>query len=288
MSVPFYNVHHHEAMGALVVIYFFLSGLGAGAFLTAAACRLFGGGRFAKIEKTAAIAAPLLLMPGLLCLVIELGKPFRFFNLFLNFNPSSVASWGVWMINIFMAIAVVNAYLHVKGKLAKAKPLACAGSVFAVIVGLYSGMLLYQMRGHELWHSALVPVIFLASAIASGLAIVLLLSISARADSDQIGVLATALAVAVGVDLVLALTEIVSLAFAGGAKAEAGNVILSGGSGVLFIGIYLILGLAIPLGILIWQRASRSVQVSAAVLVLVGTLAMRYVIVMGGQVLPLS
>lgn len=282
----FYNVHHHEAMGALIVIYFFLSGLGAGAFLTAAACRLFGGEKLAKIEKTAAIAAPLLLMPGLLCLVIELGKPFRFLNLFLHFNPSSVASWGVWVINVFMAISVVYAYMHLKGKLANARPLACAGAVFALAVGLYSGMLLYQMRGYELWHSALVPVLFLASAIASGLAAVLLLSI--RASAEQIRVLATALAVAVGVDLVLALTEIVTLAWAGGAKAEAGNVILSGGYGVLFIGLYLVLGLAAPLAILIWQRTRRSVQISAAVLVLIGTLAMRFAIVMGGQALPLS
>jgi len=36
------------------------------------------------------------------------------------------------------------------------------------------------------------------------------------------------------------------------------------------------------------QRTSRNLQVVAAVLVLVGTLAMRYVIVMGGQALPLS
>ena len=51
-----YNVPHHEAMGAMIVIYFFLSGLGAGAFLTAACLRLFGGPEYAKIEKTAAIA----------------------------------------------------------------------------------------------------------------------------------------------------------------------------------------------------------------------------------------
>ncbi len=285
-TVTFYNVHHEEAMGVLIVVYFFLSGLGAGTFLTAAACRIFGGERFAKIERAAAIAVPILLAPGLLCLLIDLGKPLRFFNLFLYFNPRSIASWGVWLMNVFMGISVVYAYLHLKGKLAKAKPLACVGGVLAVMVGLYSGMLLYQMRGHELWHSALVPVIFLASAVASGLAVVLLLS--AKADSQQTHVLATALAVAVGVDLVLALTEVVALGWASGTDAETGSLILSGGFGALFLGVYLVLGLGAPLAILIWQRAKRSVQISAAVLVLIGTLAMRYVIVMGGQTLPLS
>ena len=273
-------------MGVLVVVYFFLSGLGAGTFLTAAGCRIFGGSKYAKIEKTAAIAAPILLVPGLLCLMLDLGKPFRFFNLMFHFNPASVASWGVWLINIFMAVSVIYAFAHIVGKSDRLKPLAYVGGLFALAVGLYSGMLLYQMRGHELWHSALVPPIFLISAIASGLAVVLLLSRSAEAEQTR--TLSRVLAVAVGVDLVLALTELLTLAWAGGAKAEAGRVILSGGYGFLFIGVYLVVGLALPLAVLTRRQAGRGVQVAASILILAGTLAMRYVIVMGGQVLPLS
>jgi formate-dependent nitrite reductase membrane component NrfD len=285
-QVIFYNVEHHEAMGPLVVIYFFLSGLGAGAFLTAAGFRLFAGGRGARVEKIGAIAAPILLIPGLLCLMLDLGKPMRFFNLIRYFNPASVASWGVWTINIFLAIAVIYAFLHVIGKAKAAKPLAYVGFVFALAVGFYSGLLLYQMPGYVLWHSALVPVIFLASAIASGLAVVLLLSGSA--DPEQTRLLSKVLAYAVGVDLILGLTEILTLSWSAGEKAAAGDVITSGGYGFLFIGVYLILGLALPLAVLIRQRPSRVVQVAASLLVLIGTLAMRYVIVMGGQVLPLS
>ncbi len=281
-----YNVEHHEAMGALVVIYFFLSGLGAGAFLTAAGFRLFGGEKYAKVEKTAAIAAPLLLMPGLLCLVIDLGQPLRFLNLFLYFNLASIASWGVWVINIFFAISVLYAFLHIIGKAQKVRPLACVGFIFAIVVGFYSGMLLYQMHGYVLWHSALVPILFLASAIASGLAIVLLFSGSA--DENQIRVLSNTLAVAVGVDLVLALTEVLTALFSSGEKAITAKIIFSGNYGFLFIWVYIVAGLALPLVVLMRQRTSRNVQVVTAVLVLIGTLAMRYVIVMGGQALPLS
>lgn len=285
-QVIFYNVQHHEVMGPLIVVYFFLSGLGAGVFLTAAACRIFGGESYSKIEKTAAIAAPILLIPGLMCLMFDLGRPFRFFNMIIHFNPMSVASWGVWVMNIFMAISVVYAFLHLTGRAEKAKPLAYAGFVFAPAVGLYSGVLLYQMRGYELWHSALVPPIFLVSAIASGLAVVLLLSGSA--PSEQTRALSRALAIAVGVDLVLALTELLTLGLGGAEKAEVANVIMSGGYGFLFVGIYVILGLALPLAVLARPRPGRAAQAAAAVLVLAGTLAMRYVIVMGGQVLPLS
>ncbi len=281
----YYNVDHHEAMGVLVVFYFFLSGLSAGAFLTAGACRIVGGLKYAKIEKIAAIAAPILLAPGLLCLLLDLGKPMRFFNLFFYFNPASVASWGVWLINIFMGLSVLYAFLHVIGKADKAKVLAYVGSLVALVVGLYSGMLLYQMRGHELWHSALVPPIFLASAVASGLAVVLLLSGSAEPERTR--TLSKALAVVVGVDLILALTELGTLLWSGGAKAEAASVITSGGYGFLFIGVYVILGLGIPLAVLT-RRPGRVAQVAAALLVLIGTLAMRYVIVMGGQAVPLS
>ena len=286
-QVIFYNVGGHEhAMGVLVVIYFFLSGLGAGAFLAAAGCRFFGGDKYAKVEKTAAIAAPLLLMPGLICLLLDLGKPFRFFNLMLYFNPSSVASWGVWVINIFMAISVIYAAMHITGKTEKARPLACVGLVFALGVGLYSGLLLYQMRGYELWHSALVPPIFLASAMASGLAAVLLLAGSAV--TDQARMLGKVLAAVLGVELVLALTEILTITWSSGAKAAAGNVVLSGGFGFLFLAVYLVLGLALPLVFLARRQSGRAAQVLAAILVLTGTLAMRYVVVIGGQVPPLS
>lgn len=281
-----YNVEHHEAMGLLIVAYFFLSGLGAGAFLTAAGCRLFGGEKFARVEKTAAIAAPLLLIPGLLCLLVELGHPFRFINMFLYFNPASVASWGVWVINIFMGVAVLYAFLHVIGRTKGLAPLAKIGFVFALGVGLYSGLLLYQMRGHELWHSALVPALFLASAIASGLAVVLLLSRSAEPDVTR--ALTRALAIAVGVDLLLALTELVTLAWAVGEKAAAAGIILSGNYGFLFIAVYLVLGLVLPLAVLVRRQTGRVAQVAAALLILAGTLAMRYVIVMGGQEVPLS
>ena len=286
-QVVFYNIPDHEpAMGMFVVIYFFLSGLGAGAFLAAAGFRLFGGDKYAKVEKTAAIAAPLLLVPGLMCLMLDLGHPMRFLNLMFYFNPSSVASWGVWVINIFMGISVIYAALHIIGKAEKARPLACAGLVFALGVGLYSGLLLYQMRAHELWHSALVPPIFLASAMASGLAAVLLLVGSAV--TDQVRVLGKVLAVVLGVELLLALTEILTIAWSSGEKAAAGNVMLTGGFGFLFLAVYLVLGLALPLVFLTRRQSGRGAQVAAAILVLTGTLAMRYVVVIGGQVLPQS
>lgn len=281
-----YNVEHHESMGVLIAIYFFLSGLGAGAFLIAAVSRIFGGGRYARLEKTASIAAPILILPGMACLVLDLGKPFRMMNLFLYFNPSSVASWGAWIISIFVAISVLYAFLHIIGKAEKATPLAYAGFLFALAVGLYSGVLLYQMRGYELWHSALVPVIFLASAIASGLAVVLLLS--HKLAPDQTRILCNVFTVAIGIELVLALTEVVTFALSGGEKAEAANVLLSGNYGLLFVGLYLILGLVLPLAALLRQRESQAVRMIASLLVLIGTFAMRYVIVMGGQALPLS
>ncbi len=284
-QTEFYNVHHLEAMGVLIVVYFFMSGLAAGTFLTVAACRIAGGPKYAKIEKIAAIATPILLGPGLLCLLLDLHQPLRFFNLFLYPNPTAVASWGVYLMSIFMGLSVLYAFLHVMGWAGKAKVLAYVGGVLALAAGLYSGMLLYQMPGRELWHSALVPVIFLASAVASGLAVVLVLSGSA--EPEQRRVLSKALAIAVGVDLILALTEILTLSWGAG-KTEIANVVLFGTYGLLFIGVYVILGLVLPLLALARRQPGRFAQVIAALLVLAGTAAMRYVIVMGGQVLPLT
>jgi formate-dependent nitrite reductase membrane component NrfD len=86
----------------------------------------------------------------------------------------------------------------------------------------------------------------------------------------------------------MALTEALTLAWSSGEKAAAAEVILSGNYGFLFIWVYIVAGLLLPLVVLTRHRVGRGVQVVAAVLILVGTMAMRYVIVMGGQALPLS
>lgn len=284
----FYNVFHAPSMGTLTAVYFFLVGLGSGALLTAVGLRLLGGPGYEKPEKIAAVIAPLAAMGGGLCLFAELEQPMRAWHLLAYFNPASVASWGVWTVNIFIFCSVVYAGLLLLGKCAALRRLGIVAAVFAAATGLYSGVLLYQMRAHGLWHSPLLPVLFLASALASGLASTALISALAGVDMKKVRAVTGALACVLGIDLVLVLVEIVVLLLGGAEKLEVEGIIFSGWYGYLFIGVYMVLGIVVPLLILARSNVGRFAAALTPVLVLAGSLAMRLVIVFGGQAFPLS
>ena len=85
----------------MIVTYFFLGGLSAGAFLFSVAANYWKP-ELRPLGKTVAVLAPIALAIGMFVLFIDLGKPFRVWRLITGFNPSSALSWGVWFLNIFI------------------------------------------------------------------------------------------------------------------------------------------------------------------------------------------
>ncbi len=275
-----YDVFHVPVMGKLIAIYFFLSGLAAGTFIVAALLRLFGGEGYEKIEKRAAVIAPICAMVGGIFLMADLGRPMRAFNMLLGFNPMSVASWGLLVMNAFISLSVIYAALLFLGRTSQARTVGIVGLPFATATALYSGVLLYQMRGVELWHSPLIPILFLVSALACGLAVTI--AAAGAGENGKLEKLGRLLAYVVAADLLLVLVELLTLAASG--KAVAAGTLLSGWSGFFFVGVYVLLGLVVPLVVLFARKFDRLTQIAAPALVLVGVLAMRFVIVLGGGV----
>ena len=149
--MPDYVAVPHIAYNWMIVVYFFLGGLGAGAFLLSVAANYWKRD-LKPIATIAAIIAPLAVGIGLLFLVVELGRPERFWRLLLTFNYTSAISWGVWFLNIFFLLSVIHAWLSLKGK--ESRFVAYAGVPFAILVGTYTGVLLSQSLGNAFWHSA--------------------------------------------------------------------------------------------------------------------------------------
>ncbi len=275
-----YDVFHIPKMDWMIAIYFFLSGLGAGTFIVAALLRLFGGEAYEKIEKRASVVAPISAMLGGLFLLLHLGRPFRMYNMVFGFRATSAASWGFLVMNCFIGLAVVYALLLFLKLASQLRTVAILGLPFAIATALYSGVLLYQMRGVELWHSPLLPILFLVSAIACGLAATI--AAAGAGENGKLEKLGRYLAYVVAADLCLVLIEFLVLAAAG--KTAAAATLLSGWSGFFFVGIYVILGLVVPLVVLMARRFDRLTQIAAPALVLVGVLVMRFVIVLSGGV----
>ena len=273
----------HMAYNWMIAVYFFLGGLGAGAFLLSVTANYWKQ-EFKPVAKTASVIAPIAIAVGLLFLLLDLGQPLRAWRLFLSFNPTSALSWGVWFLNIFFALSLVYAWFLATGQASRARLAAYAGVPFAILVGTYTGVLLAQAPGRVLWHSALVPVLFLNGGLVSGVAATMLLS-AGRQSKELLSKLGKVAGWLVVLELVLVAIEVIIL-FNGEAKGvEVAKALLTGEFSFLFLGVEIVLGALIPLAILLRSKATSVALALASVLVLIGVFTMRYVVVIGGQVI---
>ncbi len=176
--------------GSIIAGYLFLAGLGAGAFATSA----FLGWRHPEatsMRKVGHVIAPVVVAVGLVLLMVDaeagLHNPLRFFYLLSNFG--SVMTWGVVFLSLFMIIAIAALVLDI---LKKKVPmwLDIAGVVMAFAVAVYTGALLGVCNTFPLWNTALLPILFLVSAMSAGAASVLLVAVVKHADEfNRVGVL---------------------------------------------------------------------------------------------------
>lgn len=279
--MPDYVAVSHTAYNWMITVYFFLGGLGAGAFLVSAIASYWKQ-EYKPFAKVASLIPPVAIGVGMLFLLVDLGKPFRFWRLFVEFNPTSALSWGFWFLSIFIVISLVHAWLTIQGKQSKA--VAYVGSIFAVLVATYTGVLLSQSLGRALWHSALTPVLFLNGGLVSGIAATMLLSVG-RQSRELLARLGRVAGWLLLVELGLIGIELLTLLNGHTEGVETAKVLLTGSFSFLFLGVEIGLGGVIPLLILLRGKGSTAALAVASVLVLVGIYTMRYVIITGGQVI---
>ncbi|MCP4377348.1 MAG: polysulfide reductase NrfD [bacterium] len=276
---PEYSNTAELAYDWMIAAYFFLGGLSAGCFLFSVATTYWKK-ELRPLGKPTAILAPIILAVGMVILLFDLGRPERAHLLFTSLNTTSAMSWAVWMLNIFVILSLLYALGLIKDKPDKAKTFAYLGVPLAIAVASYTGMLLTQAPGRPLWHSAMIPVVFLNGALISGIALGLLVS-GGRLGDAQAGV-GKLLGYLVLLELGLLVVELFVLFNSGGEAAAAATGLLTGPYALLFLGIVVALGIIIPAALLLKSKAP-AIQMLASVLVLVGVFTMRYVVVVGGQ-----
>lgn len=287
----------HIHWGIPVAFDLFLAGLGAGALLIAIAADLFGQRRYERITRTGAVIAPWPVLVGVILLVIDLGKPERFWELlfrrgpgFLMINLDSVMSVGVWLLTIFVILSLLYGALVLFGwvftwgrKLRRG--VGMIGLPVSLLVAVYTGVLL-AATANPLWNTVLLPAVFVASALSMGIAIVVFAlalanTYRARAKADPaIPELEKINSRVISLQLlVVALFVLVRI------TSPPLRMILGSGYGLLWwVGI-IGLGMLVPLVFGI-KGKTRKPQTSAvlAALVLLGGFFLRYVILIGGQI----
>lgn len=293
-----YNVDHELPLSILVAVYFYMTGLSAGSFILSTLAYGFGMERFKPLGKVGVIMAVVLLGLAPLNLIADLSQPFRFWHLLLYLNPTSPITYGTFLLSLYPLNCLIYAFFMFKGDYKRTRIFGLVGIPLAISVHGYTGFILALGKARALWNTALMPTLFLISAMVSGIALMTLVimtkdrffSRERRVNRDIVSALTNILVGSILFDLFLVFSDVLVLLTADSEAREGAMLILRGSFAPYFVGLELFMGSLIPLALLTlpWTRRRIPAVALASVLVMIGILAMRYVMVVGGQTVPLS
>ena len=339
-----------------IVMYPFMTGLVAGAFVLSSLYHVFGIKELKDIARFALVFSFALLFAAPLPLMLHLLQPQR--GLYVFFTPhftSAIAAFGIvfftygaivaselWFVYrkhfvetakrlkqkpdrtfgetaqyVLFTVLTLGAYdisekaLHADEKAVKL--LAGVGIPVAAFLHGYAGFIFGSVKANALWMTPLMPVIFIMSAIVSGIALCMLtyiiameirkLLVSRRRASyrgyesrEQIkGVEVKVIQMTsryLLLFLVFAISlEFLDLVFRGYTAVKSWDVLRSVIYGRDFIDIFILqygVGNLLPLMLFLWPRMTIRRAVIGVVLVLFGVFMMRWNVVIGGQSFSLT
>lgn len=179
-----------------VSLYLFLGGLSAGLAIMTSILHLRKSGSLALGERAAVLApilVPVILTIGMMFIFLDLERKLNVFWFYLTFQPLSPMSWGSWGLIVFYPVSILFALAtfpdakrdllrftvlkDISGKLSKFKvQLGAANFGMGIFIGVYTGILLSSFVARPLWNSAILPVIFLTSAMSAGAAFMIIIA----------------------------------------------------------------------------------------------------------------
>ncbi len=293
-----YNVEHEMPLGVPIATYFYLTGLSAGSFIISTMAYGFGMVKFKPLGKIGVVMATCLLIIAPAILLIDLEQPLRFWHLIIYLRITSPITWGTFLLSLYPMNCMVYGYFMFKGDLRRTKIFGLIGIPLALLVHGYTGFILALGKARVLWNTAIMPPIFLVSAMVSGLALMILVVIvkdfilqrGKEPDRPLIYALGKFLVASIVLDLILIGIDLSVLLTSTTEAYKAALMLLDGSFSFLFLGVELLLGAIIPLLLLLSPFTKRWIPayVVASVLVMVGIFAMRCIMVIGGLSVPLS
>jgi len=291
-----YNIHLQESFGIYIAIYFYLTGLSAGSFIMSTLAYGFGLQQFKPLGKLGVVIATILLVAAPMFLLLHVGRPLKPWHLFAYINFTSPISWGSFLLTLYPINSIIYGYFMFKGDMKLTKTFGLIGIPLAIAVHGYTGFILAIAKARALWNTALMPILFLVSAMVSGIAMMILVSyIRDRfftkdkvVNTSLLFTLGTILGGVIVFDLFLVLSDILVLLTAHSEAKEAADLLLYQNFSPFFIFIENLFGKIIPLIIVVTPRF-RTVRglLIASILVMIGIFFMRYVVVLGGEFIPL-
>jgi len=320
----------------LIVVYPYVTGLVAGAFILASLVKVFNIKEVQPTYRLSLLTALAFLLVAPLPLLLHLGQPQRFYEILLTPNPSSamamfgfVYAWylmGVLLLEIWFEyrrdlvvlaqsarfpLNAVYRALSLFSKDVSAEALAFDRKAIQTItiIGIPSAFLLHgyvgfifgSVKANPWWGSVLMPIVFLMSAIVSGIALVIFLYMVLTAlrrepiDMACLDKITSYLFYAVIVDFSLEALDFIHRLYQSEESVKILGKLITHKLFLSLFVIQILLGMFIPLGILVLAKARgfnddlrKLLYFTAVILIQLGIFATRWNVVIGGQLFSKS
>ena len=291
-----YNIVHQEAFGLNIAIYFYLTGLSAGSFILSTLAYGFGLNQFKPLGKVGVVLATGLLIMAPFFLLIHIGMPHRAWHLFVYLNFDSPITWGSFLLVLYPINCIIYGYFMFKERMKPTRIFGFIGIPLAILVHGYTGFILAFGKARALWNTALMPILFLASAIVSGIALMILVCVvkdrffsrEKKVSRELVFSLGRLLAWMIVFDLFLVACDLIVLSISHSDAQAASQLILSGKFSLMFLVVENLFGKIVPFVLLVVPRfRTTATAVIASILVVIGIFYMRYVVVLAGEFIPL-
>jgi protein NrfD len=291
---PHLNIWHWQ-----IPLYLFLGGLAAGILFFAALYFIMGKEKeFDTAVKKAPFLVPILLVFGLFCLFLDLRHKQFFWQLYTTIRLQSPMSWGAWVLMLVTPLSFIWCALHMKTlwtgwdwkkewlknveNFFNKHKLAVAWTMLisAVILGIYTGILFSAFNARPLWNTSILGPLFLTSGLSAGAAAIVLLSIK---PLERI-VFAKIDLILIGIELFLIVHLFMGFLASTQVQIDAAKLFLGGPFTTSFWIFVVILGMIFPALLEILElRKYHIPAVLPAILVIFGSLMMRFLIAFAGQ-----
>lgn len=261
--------------GIYIAAFFLLAGIGSGLIVLAVLGDLEALPSLKSLRRSLLIAAIACFIAAGFMILMDLGKPARVFNIIFSPNFKSMFVWDFYFLTLSVILALV--YLFRRPN----KIFASIIAITAIVVVLAEGWILTINAGNALWHSSLIPVLFLVEAMITAGAIVLFIG-----DEKTQDIIKKLLLILLPIILLFSMIELVSGRYMpDSATAVNINLMLKGNLGLLYWG-QLLVGVIIPFALLLQKGRSIAMIRMAAIFILLGALAAKLNLLIAGQALP--
>jgi protein NrfD len=279
-----------RAWGWPVALELFLAGLGGGIMIVSTVADLFFG--TGNLFLPGSFAATVLLAIGSSLLIFELGRPFQFYRVFSL--EKAIMTVGAHMLSLLIGVSFVYgtflfSFLPWHPLEGLRQVVAVIGLLLGISVVIYTGVLPASMKARPFWHGPALPVLFMVSAIANGIALQYLLVQALASDNDAAvaeGLLSAANIVLLVVGLIVLFIYVLTMrASAAPPAAQAANAWLKGRQKLAFWVGLVGIGLVVPLVLYAVGITIACILASAGVLI--GGIVLRFLMIYSGDRTPL-